>query len=135
MNTRQGTVKGEMQGKKRDVEEMKVSATAVLRGKLGELAARGHWMAGLAPRCCCVFPARQAGHQSFSTLLPAVVPWLQFPAGPGTRKVPFGTVPSLPPQVWLSTEGSPMSHIERCDFSEERDNLESLEYSSFDKRR
>lgn len=89
MNTRQGTVKGEMQGKKRDVEEMKVSATAVLRGKLGELAARGHWMAGLAPRCCCVFPARQAGHQSCSTLLPAVVPWLPVPSRPRNQEGPF----------------------------------------------
>lgn len=37
-------------------------------------------------------------------------------------------------QQWLTHEGSPMSHVERADFSDERD-IDSLEFSSFDVRR
>lgn len=37
-------------------------------------------------------------------------------------------------QVWLATEGSPMSHIERCDFTDERDDLQNLEFTDFTAR-
>jgi hypothetical protein len=36
-------------------------------------------------------------------------------------------------QEWLCTEGSPHSHIERCDFKKER-NIQQLEYQVFERR-
>jgi hypothetical protein len=36
-------------------------------------------------------------------------------------------------QEWLCTEGSPHSHIERCEFKQERD-LDQLQFDTFERR-
>ncbi len=138
MNTRNGTVKGEIQGTKPDVEQMKVGVAlepayslltmrtlrsctpCMARRATAPASESSAWDRSAARQHSCpCFSARTAmfvhlglGLQAFELHIQEHTPLVFW-------------------QVWLATEGSPMSHIERCEFIDERDDLEKLEYTEF----